>query len=101
MEHRWTRRRTVLAGEVCRDDWVALCDGWTVGRVRLTQGGPQDGRWAWAVQTLPSQSGYVDTLEAALEAIRQGATFGEDGRPDMVDVLKERAAARRASPAVG
>jgi hypothetical protein len=97
MERRWTRRRTVII-EPLRDDWVVRCDGWTVGRVMLTQGGPQDGRWHCAVQTLPGRACYADTLEEALEVIRQGTSFGEDGRPNCVDVLKERTAHSRTFP---
>lgn len=102
IERRWTRRRTVFGDEVrpadlCRDDWCVHCDGHLVGRIMLTRGGPQDGRWLGAVQTHPGHSSYADTLEAALAVIRQGTSFGEGGRPNWVDVWKERAARSRSS----
>ena len=79
MEHRWTRRRTVIAGQTHPDDWCVLCDGHVVGRVHRAPAGSQAGRWSWAVQTLPGAGGYAGTLEAALESVREGVRFGPDG----------------------
>ena len=91
MEHRWTRIRTRIGGRRHEDDWCVLCDGWVVGRVLRDHGGlARGGEWGWSVQSFPAESGHADRLGDALERIREGVTFGRDGRPETAEVLAWR-----------
>lgn len=84
---RWTRRRTRIGGQVCEDDWTVVCDSWVVGRThRVHPGFVRVGQWGWSVHSYPACSGYAETLDEALERIRQGVRFGPDGRPETVQV---------------
>lgn len=70
----WTRKRTF---EPEHDDWVVLRDGFVVGRVmRDTQQRSRVGReqWMWNVLTMPAHNGWADTLEEALEQVRELAS---------------------------
>ena len=67
-----------------------LCDGHVVGRVHRAPAGSQAGRWSWAVQTLPGAGGHAETLEAALENVREGVRFGPDGLPLTAAVTARR-----------
>lgn len=59
-----------------------LWRGWTVGRVmEVAPGFHRAGDWSWAVQTYPASSGHADTLEEALERVREGVSFCTDGLP--------------------
>ena len=61
-----------------------LWHGWTVGRVcQVAPGFYHAGDWAWAVQTYPAAHGYVETMEEALERVREGVSFGADGLPEL------------------
>ncbi|KJZ31397.1 hypothetical protein TW83_08965 [Paracoccus sp. S4493] len=74
MTAHWTRKITFGADA---NDWVVLRDGLVVGRVMLDD--QQSSRlgqdqWAWSVITMPSENGYPDSIEAALEEIRARAS---------------------------
>jgi len=74
---RWTYRPCIIAGTSRPNDFVVRRDGRDVGRVmqdRLGMGAGSGVIWRWATWTYPSVHGYAETLEAALERVRQGAT---------------------------
>lgn len=65
---RWRWRRTMLCGEVLPDDWTLYDgEGKQAARIRKEEGGPQNGRWHWAVQVGPDGqprnggTGYADS----------------------------------------
>ena len=69
----WTRKRTIIGGEACKDDWQVLYAGKPVARAYLGwRSNPTRQVWHWAVNasTLTGSQGMQDTLEEALEAIR-------------------------------
>lgn len=67
----WTRKATVIGGEVLSDDWTVRLDGQDVGRVRLDPHPYNDAaKWMWASWKLPASQGRADTMEEALEAVR-------------------------------
>lgn len=69
----WTRKRTIIGGQACPDDWLILYAGIPVARTFLGwRSNPTQEVWHWAVnaQHLTGSQGMRDTLEEALEAIR-------------------------------
>lgn len=66
----WTRRLSFP--EDVNDDWVISKDGREVGRVYFSSPQASSGRasWFWAVQVLPTASGWAATRDEALEAVR-------------------------------
>ncbi|TJZ89016.1 hypothetical protein FA743_19550 [Paracoccus gahaiensis] len=69
----WTRKKTF---EPEFEDWTVLRDRLVVGRVfwDVTQGGARAEVWRWSVITMPSRTGYCETLEGALEQVKAHAT---------------------------
>ncbi len=61
----------MIAGEHQSDDWVVLRRGVPVGRVLLDRF-PRNGAkpWSWHKHTVPGRNGREDSIEAALEALR-------------------------------
>ena len=74
----WSRRPTLIGGRTAPDDWSVLRDGVAVGRVHPRPYMVDGPKLTWSTWTLPSQSGSAETLEDALEAIRQAV----EGLPD-------------------
>ena len=70
----WTRRRTVIGGDVIGDDWCVKRDGWVVGRVKLMITAHEGYLWGWSTLTHPSASGRTSSLEQGLEQVRSHAT---------------------------
>ena len=68
----WTRKRTVIAGDVLEDDWIIMRNGEDVGRISLDEF-PYNGaqHWQWASWVHPATHGRVDTLEEAQDAVRR------------------------------
>ena len=96
--HRWVRRR--IRSEIVPrpESWSIVCDGWIVGAVsQVSHGFHRAGDWKWSALTYPSASGYAETLEEALERVRESVSFGADGRPDIPAVGRLRMQERRAS----
>lgn len=65
-------RRTVIAGQICDDDYVVFDHdvGIKVGRIMLT-GFPGGHRWSWYLHAPhPFEQGIEDTLEAAKATFR-------------------------------
>jgi hypothetical protein len=62
------------AVDIAEDDWSLLVDGLTAARIYRLNGGPNDGRWFWAVQIGPgcvpfnSGTGNTDGGRQAREA---------------------------------
>lgn len=86
----WTRRRTVIGGQTAPDDWNVLCHGRKCGRVmRVTlTNSDTPAAWQWSAWCYPTANGRCDTMEAALECVRQ-AVIAAGGRmsgsdPDIV-----------------
>ena len=80
----WTRRQTFPDAA---NDYIVLRDGLIVGRVMLDEKqGINWSRtvWLWSTVTRPAQQGYADTLEAALEAVREHATDQGAYSPDLL-----------------
>lgn len=71
---KWTRRRTVIGGDVLVDDWMVSRDGRSVGRVHLEKTHHDGDLWMWSTYTYPSAGGRANTLEEGLELIRSNAT---------------------------
>lgn len=68
----WTRKRTVIGGQVCPDDWVVYRDCRYVGRVyRTIITNPRRDVWSWSKTYGYGRQGYSETLEEALEALRE------------------------------
>lgn len=72
----WTRRRTVIGGQVCPDDWTVRLDGRDVGRVLLGYGSRGGREWIWASWGRTPENGRVETLEEALECVRRSVMRG-------------------------
>ena len=70
----YSRRRTRIGGTVEDNDWIASYAGVVIARVTMVRGGPQGGTWQWSGQWYEPErasNGYAESLEAALEAIKQ------------------------------
>lgn len=68
----WTRKRTVIGGQVCEDDWCIYWDGRSVGRVfKYYLTNPLREVWSWSKLYGRQAGGYVATLEEGLETLRE------------------------------
>lgn len=68
---RWTRRPTIIGGQVAPDDWIVLRDGVALGRVYRRPYIPGTPAFWWGSWTHPPQQGHVETMDAALEMCRR------------------------------
>jgi hypothetical protein len=77
MNFRWWRAAfTRIDGvvDIAEDDWSLMIDGLSAARIYRVRGGPDDGRWFWAVQIGPgrvpfnSGTGNADGGREAREA---------------------------------
>ncbi|WP_291734548.1 hypothetical protein [Leisingera sp. F5] len=73
-------RRTVIGGQVGKDDWVITWSGRDVGRVMLEEF-PFNGAkpWKWATWVFPAEHGRVDTMNEAREAVRASVLCASKG----------------------
>lgn len=67
----WTRKLTVIGGQTREDDWIVLRHRQIVGRLHPAPSMPHVQPWQWFVFTYPGANGRCDTMDEALEAIRQ------------------------------
>jgi hypothetical protein len=75
--YEWSRKRTWIGGEPIKNDWIVMRLGEEVGRVRLDRGGDRNSQpWQWHKTTVPGENGKADSLDQALEAVRE-AVVGE------------------------
>ena len=51
-------------------DRVVIHNGLMLGRVQQIDGGPQNGRWDWATKWSGHLSGVADTLDEAVQLIK-------------------------------
>ncbi|SIT74677.1 hypothetical protein SAMN05421849_0196 [Pontibaca methylaminivorans] len=73
----WTRRRS-FPGEV-ENDWCVYRDGQLVGRVyMLTRYLPRSEVWGWFKQVPPGTSGDAETLDEALNALRDAILAADE-----------------------
>ena len=83
---KFTHRPTNLPGAPPNGDRVVLCDGLAIGRVFEIESGQQAGLWSWSGYWIGTDNrGVADSLDAALEAIKQRAT------PEAIADVKSRA----------
>ncbi|UWS06738.1 hypothetical protein [Phaeobacter inhibens] len=65
-------KRTDIGGEVPKDDWVIIWDGREVGRIYFSDLPYKTATpWVWAIWVIPAESGRVQTMEEAREAVRR------------------------------
>lgn len=68
----WIRKLTVIGGEVHPDDWGIYWDRRYVGRVYKTiLTNPLRDTWRWSKTYGDGCQGYCETLEDALEVLRE------------------------------
>lgn len=68
----WTRKRTFIGGRYVDNDWMVLRHGQEVGRVYSVPVGSMLGpHFSWSTLTLPPARGRADTLDEALEQMRE------------------------------
>lgn len=101
----WTRKRTF---EPEHEDWTVLRDGLVVGRVLwdVTQHPRRAAVWRWAVITVPSRTGYVETMAAALAQVKAQAQATDRWAPPLTagpethnpDAIRHPALIRRIKP---
>lgn len=73
-EHRWTRKLTFPDDRDGDKDWTVLRDGFVVGRVVWDRSQVGRPHWRWSVITMPSRSGWAETMEAALAQVKASAS---------------------------
>ncbi len=68
----YTHRPTGLEGTNPETDRSVYCDGECIARIYQFRHGPMEGQWGWfGLWGSNDNTGIVDTLEAALQAVKR------------------------------